>query len=217
MAKDERIELSRTGAGLPRRPSRASSQRAPLQLAPMRARRDSKREALLQAAREEFAANGFHGAHVAVVAARAGIRKSTFFHYYEDKEALYDAAVAALLDEIAGAVDDVVAANTAYVSKLDALIEVLHDRLALEAPLPRLLLRGLVDAPPDGAARPTAVERIVARLVDIIGAGEREGALPTHDATSSACALLAVIALSRTSTAKLIELQERARGLLGVR
>ena len=228
---DAEVELPRTGAGLPRRPSRSASQRASLQIAPLRARRDSKRDALLQSAREQFASNGFLGTHVAVVAARAGIRKSTFFHYYDDKEALYDAAVAAPLDEIALAVDDVVASNPRFARSLDTVVEVVHARLAAEASLPRLLMRGLVDAPPPGAHHPTAVERIRARIVDVLRVGVRDGALPPLDplgASNSASALLAVIALfclhddaraddDAMARTRVAELQERARRLLGAR
>ncbi len=216
---DAPVGLSRTGAGLPRRPARAS-----LHLAPVRARRDSKRDAVLHAARDEFANNGFLGTHVAVVAARAGIRKSTFFHYYADKEALYDAAVATVLDEIANAVDDVVDSNTGVVRRLDALVESIHDHLAREAELkpslPRLLLRGVVDAPRAGASRPTAVERIVARILDIAHAGAREGTWPPFDAARTAEAVLAVIVLFRspdgTPHEARAELQARVKRLLDV-
>lgn len=57
------------------------------------------RSRVLAAAATEFCEQGYSGASIAAIACRAGLSKSTIFHYFESKEALYlsvieDAALA---------------------------------------------------------------------------------------------------------------------------
>jgi TetR/AcrR family transcriptional regulator len=82
-----------TGTGTVRKPVAAPVRKA---AAPVRARsRDAAatREALLAAAIEEFARNGFAGARVDVIAASAGVNKQLVYHYYGSKEGLYREAL----------------------------------------------------------------------------------------------------------------------------
>lgn len=54
----------------------------------------SRKEAILDAARGEFADNGYSGARIERIAAAAGANKQLIFHYFGSKDGLY-AAVAA--------------------------------------------------------------------------------------------------------------------------
>ncbi len=54
---------------------------------------DVARLAILDAAEEIFAANGFDGARIDAIAAASGYNKSLIFHYFEDKLGLYAEAV----------------------------------------------------------------------------------------------------------------------------
>ena len=47
------------------------------------------RQAILNAAEEIFAANGFDGARIDAIAEASGYNKSLIFHYFEDKLGLY--------------------------------------------------------------------------------------------------------------------------------
>jgi TetR/AcrR family transcriptional regulator len=51
------------------------------------------RERILSAAFREFAANGFHGARVDLIARRAQINKRMLYHYFGDKENLFKAVL----------------------------------------------------------------------------------------------------------------------------
>jgi TetR/AcrR family transcriptional regulator len=51
------------------------------------------REAILEAAEEVFAREGFDGARIDTIAAEAGYNKSLLFHYFGDKEGLYRAII----------------------------------------------------------------------------------------------------------------------------
>src|SRR5579884_4060981 len=54
------------------------------------------REAILEAAEEVFAREGFAGARIDAIGAEAGYNKSLIFHYFGDKEALYRAIMVRL-------------------------------------------------------------------------------------------------------------------------
>jgi AcrR family transcriptional regulator len=70
-----------------------------LRAAPRRAGRPSasearqKHEAMLEAALEEFARHGFHGASVRAIAERAGLSTRTLYNRYADKVALFAASL----------------------------------------------------------------------------------------------------------------------------
>ncbi len=54
---------------------------------------EGSRTAILNAAEEEFAHNGFDGARIDAIATAAGYNKSLLFHYYRDKLGLYAAVI----------------------------------------------------------------------------------------------------------------------------
>ena len=55
---------------------------------------ERSRERILNAALEEFAANGFAGARVEAIASRAGLNKQLISHHFGGKQALYQAVMA---------------------------------------------------------------------------------------------------------------------------
>jgi TetR/AcrR family transcriptional regulator len=60
----------------------------------------SRRTDILHAARREFATAGFSGARIERIAASADVNKQLLFHYFDSKEGLFTAALAALLAEL---------------------------------------------------------------------------------------------------------------------
>ncbi|MCO5967103.1 TetR/AcrR family transcriptional regulator [Actinoallomurus soli] len=58
------------------------------------------KEALLSAAREEFAAHGIAGARVDRIAERAGVNKERIYGHFGNKEKLFDAVMSQVLDEV---------------------------------------------------------------------------------------------------------------------
>ncbi|MQY02478.1 TetR/AcrR family transcriptional regulator [Actinomadura macrotermitis] len=61
----------------------------------------STKEALLHAARDEFAEHGVAGARVDRIARRAGVNKERIYGYFGNKEKLFDAVMKLALDEFA--------------------------------------------------------------------------------------------------------------------
>jgi TetR/AcrR family transcriptional regulator len=69
----------------------------------------SRKEAILEAARGEFADHGYSGARIERIAAAAGANKQLIFHYFGSKDGLYAAVAAATF---LGAPDSQIAAPT---------------------------------------------------------------------------------------------------------
>ncbi len=59
-----------------------------------------RREEILAAAFEEFAANGFAGARLEDMAQRAGVGKGTIYLYFKNKEALFRAVLRGLIHDV---------------------------------------------------------------------------------------------------------------------
>ena len=62
-------------------------------------RRDATRAAILAAARELFAENGYHGCSIDMILARAGSSKGGFYHHFRDKAAVLEALLAEFEEE----------------------------------------------------------------------------------------------------------------------
>jgi AcrR family transcriptional regulator len=63
-----------------------------------------RRQAILDAALEEFAARGFAGTRLDDVARRADVAKGTIYLYFHDKESLFQELVRAMLGPLIGAI-----------------------------------------------------------------------------------------------------------------
>src|SRR5688572_16761890 len=171
-------------------------------LAPARARVGSKREALLRCAREQFAAKGFVATPIAAVASSGQIRKSTFFHYFQDKDALYDAAVRAILDDLAQNVVDT-RATEQFDARLEELVGLVWRFLSVEPSLPRLLMRAIVDEPAAEAPRPTALDRIVQSFADTVQRGVEEKVLAPCDPLQEAMGIVSFLCAHATTDSAL--------------
>lgn len=83
-------------------PARASDR-------PRRRRKEARPGEIVEAGLLEFAQNGFAGARLEDVAARAGIVKGTIYRYFDSKQALFEAAmkskIGSFLEDVAGTVE----------------------------------------------------------------------------------------------------------------
>jgi AcrR family transcriptional regulator len=80
----------------PTKPTRTAAKRgaaAAAEAAPRTRDADRSREAILLAARDEFAAHGLGGARVDRIAERAGLNKKLIYYYFEDKDSLFRAVL----------------------------------------------------------------------------------------------------------------------------
>ncbi|WP_116024829.1 TetR/AcrR family transcriptional regulator [Thermomonospora umbrina] len=76
------------------------------------------RDALLHAAREEFAAHGIAGARVDRIARRAGVNKERIYGHFGSKDKLFDTVMNVALDELAEALSQPGEDPVEYVGQL---------------------------------------------------------------------------------------------------
>lgn len=100
---------------------------------------------LLVAAETEFAERGYSGASIAGIARRAGVGKSTVFHHFESKEALYLAVISRAAAEFAHTLEHVLSSSESVGEGL-ARFQAAHlDHMHRNAQVARLILRELQD------------------------------------------------------------------------
>ena len=92
----------------------------------------AKRERIFEIAAEEFARNGYHGANVAAVAARAGIAKGAVYLYFESKLDLYLETLRDGAHVLWQVFQDVEAEGGDIRTQLQALFQRVGETIALE-------------------------------------------------------------------------------------
>jgi len=102
-------EASAPEASAPKKaPGRTSPSSPPPSLAERQA---EKRDAILNAALDEFSASGFASARLDDVARRAGVAKGTIYLYFRDKESLFQELVRSMVSPIVGRIEAAGAAD----------------------------------------------------------------------------------------------------------
>jgi AcrR family transcriptional regulator len=84
----------------------------------------ARREAILEAALDEFSARGFAAARLEDVAKRAGVAKGTIYLYFADKEALFQELVRFQIRPVMSAFETVLASPLPLKSLIDQAIEI---------------------------------------------------------------------------------------------
>src|SRR6202040_177631 len=71
----------------------------------------ARRDAILEAALDEFSAKGFAAARLDDVARRAGVAKGTIYLYFADKESLFQELIRAKMGPLVGTLESFFAAD----------------------------------------------------------------------------------------------------------
>lgn len=138
----------------------------------------SSRDKILDVAEALFARRGYMGVSLRELAEDTGLGKSSLFHHFRGKAALYSEVLARLLARIDADLAPVLALPVGPAERLERWVSGLIDHLAEQPTAARLLLRALfeeeefADDPPEEALRGQA---IIASQVAAIQGVLREG------------------------------------------
>jgi AcrR family transcriptional regulator len=149
----------------------------------------SSREKILDVAELRFAQRGYAGVGLREVAEAAGLGKSSLFHHFKSKAALYLAVLDRVLERMRRRMEPSLQGGGDAVARLDRVIEELVDALAERPTSARLLLRALFeddDLPEEGLPEAESFERtlaaFVASLERLLQEGVAQGAFRELDA-----------------------------------
>jgi AcrR family transcriptional regulator len=143
----------------------------------------NSREKILDVAEARFAQRGYAGASLREVAEAAGLGKSSLFHHFATKAALYGAVLDRVLERIDLRMRRALDAGSDPRAQLAAAVVALIDTLAEDPPAARLLLRTVFeddDISPDApelAAANARLDALIARIAQAITDGIAAGAL----------------------------------------
>lgn len=158
-----------------RAPAEAGERNAPAK----RTRNSVRTKAdILRAARDEFCEQGFNGARVDSIAVRAKANKRLLYHYYGNKEALYEAVLLDAYKEIRQGERELSLSRHAPLEAMDRLVRFTFRHFLANPWFPRLLavenlqnarfLKRIKDIPSINSP-------LVAELADILKRGSEAG------------------------------------------
>jgi TetR/AcrR family transcriptional regulator len=99
------------------------------------------KEAIYEAAISVLAEHGVEGMTMDRVAAAANMAKGSLYSYFDGKQDLLQFAHAKAIDPIIEAIDEVIRTETPAMEKIEAILQIVFDRLAQHHELFKLLLK----------------------------------------------------------------------------
>ncbi len=137
------------------------------------------RNDILTHATAAFADQGYAGASMRVIAERLGIRKSSLFHHFSSKDALYDAVFEVILEDLGGML---LGLDGPWLDQLDHLGDRVTGWLGSHPHASRLLMREIVSSGPvlDGVAS-KAIHGTLAATAAFLASGMEQGAIVRAD------------------------------------
>jgi AcrR family transcriptional regulator len=127
--------------------------------------RDARRTQLLGAAREVFAAQGYHAAAMDDIAERAGVSKPVLYQHFPGKLELYRALLSESADELVERVVSALQSSTDNQQRAQAAVAAYFDFVAGEGQSYRLVFESDLRGEPEAAA---VVESALSRCLDAI-------------------------------------------------
>jgi len=117
------------------------------------------------AARDVFAAHGYHAAAMDDIAERAGVSKPVLYQHFPGKLELYRALLTTYADELVDRVQQAIGGTTDNQERIDAAVAAYFDFVAGEGQAYRLIFESDLRGEPEAAA---VVETALTRCIDIV-------------------------------------------------
>jgi AcrR family transcriptional regulator len=141
------------------RPPAASGQRG------VRLSRDARRTQLLGAARDVFAAQGYHAAAMDDIADRAGVSKPVLYQHFPSKLELYRALLTTYADELLGRLRSALEETSNNEQRLRGAISAYFDFVASEGQSFRLVFESDLRSEPEMAA---VLDKVLSQCIDVV-------------------------------------------------
>ena len=181
----------------------------------VRLSRSARRAQLLVAARDVFAAQGYHAAAMDDIAERAGVSKPVLYQHFPGKLELYRALLTTCADELVERVRDAIAATSDNRERVEAAVSAYFDFVAGDGQAYRLVFESDLRGEPEAAA---VVDGALTRCIDTVAAAVTTDA--GLDAPRARLLAVGLVGLSQVARAVLAGLRaggaaRRGRGADG--
>ena len=129
--------------------------------------RSARRAQLLVAARDVFAAQGYHAAAMDDIAERAGVSKPVLYQHFPSKLELYQALLTTCADELVDRVRDAIEGTADNRERVDAAVNAYFDFVTGDGQAYRLVFGSDLRGEPEATA---AVDGALTRCIDLVAA-----------------------------------------------
>ena len=148
---------------------------------PTKHRGADTRASLLAAGTSLFAARGFDGTSVREITREAETNLGAITYHFGSKRALYEAVLHAALTPLADKVGAAANGSGTPMERLDSVVDVFFEHLAVVPEIPRLLLREVAAGKPPPDQVLAILRRNIYRLGGILSDGQMDGSMrPSH-------------------------------------
>jgi AcrR family transcriptional regulator len=127
--------------------------------------RSARRAQLLVAARDVFAAQGYHAAAMDDIAERAGVSKPVLYQHFPGKLELYQALLTTCADELVDGVRDAIEGTADNRERVDAAVNAYFDFVTGDGQAYRLVFGSDLRGEPEATA---AVDGALNRCIDLV-------------------------------------------------
>jgi AcrR family transcriptional regulator len=133
----------------------------------VRLSRTARRAQLLVAARDVFAAQGYHAAAMDDIAERAGVSKPVLYQHFPSKLELYQALLTTCADDLVDRVRDAIGATSDNRERVTAAVAAYFDFVTGDGQAYRLVFESDLRGEPEAAA---VVDGALTRCIEIVAA-----------------------------------------------
>jgi AcrR family transcriptional regulator len=152
-------------------------------MAHARKKRAERRDEILACARDVFSAKGYHAATIDDIAARVNVARGTFYLYFSDKRAVFEALVDDFFARLTGAIRSIdLASAEPPIAQLRANLVRLCELALAEPAMMKIVLHDATGLDPDFDAKLGAFYRALYRfLEESLDEGRRIGLVRAGD------------------------------------
>jgi AcrR family transcriptional regulator len=139
------------------------------------------RAALIKAARERFARDGYEGASVRAIARRARVNLGAITYHFGSKRALYEAVMGEAVVPVRERIGAAAAANRPALERIELMVRTLFDYLGDHPDMPRLMMQAMTSSQAIPKDALETVRANISALAVVIAEGQRKGTIRPGD------------------------------------
>ncbi len=135
------------------------------------------RRKILEIAEQEFAREGYAGAHLQRIASQVGVQKTALYYYFASKAALFEAVLAGMMEVFDERIAEILDQPKPHAERLIEVVDRMNDLLAERPTYAQVLIRIFIDKYEITSSQllQGPVERMIARMLTFLREGMDAG------------------------------------------